>query len=223
MDRISSTYRQISIHASVKEATCSPSFSFFPKFISIHASVKEATIILHWRWKTLLRFQSTPPWRRRQFSDVSSICFIVFQSTPPWRRRRDFISALCGAIKEFQSTPPWRRRQGFDWNLDAVKISIHASVKEATILLWKRWQTIQISIHASVKEATRFSFLLHQPIEISIHASVKEATSFSWNWLRFKTISIHASVKEATVLVLQPYILHSDFNPRLREGGDYLS
>ena len=168
--------------------------------ISIHASVKEATIILHWRWKTLLRFQSTPPWRRRQFSDVSSICFIVFQSTPPWRRRQ-----LCPSgnviSSSFQSTPPWRRR------LDVTHLTTEISdfnprLREGGDNSDKGKKVNKdISIHASVKEATEMDRISSTYRQISIHASVKEATcSPSFSFFP-KFISIHASVKEATGLI----------------------
>ena len=56
------------------------------------------------------------------------------------------------------------------------KISIHASVKEATVSKSREEIQRNISIHASVKEATLYWSNLLDEIMISIHASVKEAT-----------------------------------------------
>ena len=94
---------------------CSPSFSFFPKFISIHASAKEATgnILSVEKMK---KFQSTPPRRRRQMLLFHLLYNFQFQSTPP-RRRRPFFA-----------TPSAH-----------FFISIHASAKEATIVFQFRY------------------------------------------------------------------------------------
>ena len=59
-------FEQISIHASAKEATTHSDKAFWDTDISIHASAKEATS----RSFTVIgfvRFQSTPPRRRRQY------------------------------------------------------------------------------------------------------------------------------------------------------------
>ena len=59
-------YREISIHASAKEATTQgANVSNPPGGISIHASAKEATIPEPQADKTAIKFQSTPPRRRR--------------------------------------------------------------------------------------------------------------------------------------------------------------
>ena len=143
----------ISIHASAKEATNLMPCSRTSNSISIHASAKEATLY-HLYLSQQSEFQSTPPRRRRQFSDVSSICFIVFQSTPPRRRRQvrgqfpvlTFRISIHASAKEatltyhmiillnqFQSTPPRRRRLcSPSFSFFPKFISIHASAKEAT-------------------------------------------------------------------------------------------
>ena len=55
---------------------------------------------------------------------------------------------------------------------------------------------------------------------ISIHASEKEATSL-WRIISDTAkISIHVSEKEATSRVYYLQFKMSNFNPRLREGGD---
>ena len=55
--------------------------------ISIHASAKEATSMIALD-KLLSIFQSTPPRRRRQWTDCLYSSGQRFQSTPPRRRRR---------------------------------------------------------------------------------------------------------------------------------------
>ena len=55
---------------------------------------------------------------------------------------------------------------------------------------------------------------------ISIHASAKEATEKILELAGIDDISIHASAKEATDTVIMVRITPTDFNPRLREGGD---
>ena len=123
---------RISIHASAKEATTSGTTGVYynkhfnprlreggdkygssliicVRIISIHASAKEATGIftkLHER----LKFQSTPPRRRRQQSTENRKEAQEFQSTPP-RRRRHCLREYYYSGREFQSTPPRRRRQ----------------------------------------------------------------------------------------------------------------
>ena len=59
-------------------------------------------------------------------------------------------------------------------------------------------------------------------INISIHASEKEATRMSVDRAELILISIHASEKEATHGNPKHQQSALDFNPRLREGGDYL-
>ena len=121
-----------------------------------------------------------------------------FQSTPPRRRRHGF-AGTNSTIQQFQSTPPRRRRLKSVLQVPVTfGISIHASAKEATVAtkntppMWN-W----ISIHASAKEATPQTGTTVLLQQISIHASAKEATKRAW----------HKNMR-------------TDFNPRLREGGD---
>ena len=81
---------------------------------------------------------------------------------------------------------------------------------------------IHISIHASAKEATINLRNLLSAIYISIHASAKEATEENDEIQTTKYISIHASAKEATLAGLLNKGVLSYFNPRLREGGDFV-
>ena len=55
-----------------------------------------------------------------------------------------------------------------------------------------------VSIHASVKDATLLVILSSRFLSVSIHASVKDATSFVATFQKSDVVSIHASVKDAT-------------------------
>ena len=59
-------------------------------------------------------------------------------------------------------------------------------------------------------------------IDISIHAPAKGATVYTMQKLSYTTISIHAPAKGATKAVLYYLILLGYFNPRSREGSDYV-
>ncbi len=65
-------------------------------------------------------------------------------------------------------------------NLLSTKVSIHASVKDATKALDFDRIYIRVSIHASVKDATKNRLYVIKHISVSIHASVKDAT-YSYN------------------------------------------
>ena len=78
----------------------------------------------------------------------------------------------------------------------------------------------EISIHASAREATGELAVTWLYNYISIHASAREATGeLAVTWL-YNYISIHASAREATPNSEYGIMMHIDFNPRLREGGD---
>ena len=55
-------------------------------------------------------------------------------------------------------------------------VSIHASVKDATFIMFRSFDTPPVSIHASVKDATPAVFMIFLVLVVSIHASVKDAT-----------------------------------------------
>ena len=57
-----------------------------------------------------------------------------------------------------------------------LPVSIHASVKDATILPLYLKIIDMVSIHASVKDATIGSAYIRARKDVSIHASVKDAT-----------------------------------------------
>ena len=56
----------------------------------------------------------------------------------------------------------------------------------------------RVSIHASVKDATTYRERLDSFNPVSIHASVKDATDEDGNAYKVDFVSIHASVKDAT-------------------------
>ena len=56
----------------------------------------------------------------------------------------------------------------------------------------------QVSIHASVKDATIGSAYIRARKDVSIHASVKDATFFQQDGTPIGGVSIHESVKDAT-------------------------
>ena len=57
-----------------------------------------------------------------------------------------------------------------------IVVSIHASVKDATVVSPFTFQVTTVSIHASVKDATPPEYLQKKEKFVSIHASVKDAT-----------------------------------------------
>ena len=122
---------KISIHASAKEATVSVVPSALITDISIHASAKEATRGKKGQ-KWFLKFQSTPPRRRRHHLLVAVVLFlhisihasakeatvlilaahfVTFYFNPRLREGGDLRQPESLTAREFQSTPPRRRRQ----------------------------------------------------------------------------------------------------------------
>ncbi len=55
-----------------------------------------------------------------------------------------------------------------------------------------------VSIHASVKDATLWDYCIPFEGNVSIHASVKDATGYYIDTFLDMDVSIHASVKDAT-------------------------
>ena len=114
-----------------------------------------------------------------------------------------------------------RRRQ--KRAIAAQKVSIHASVKDATrrdsrvafhlpsfnprickrcdTALFGTIERVGVSIHASVKDATGETRELRFIYQVSIHASVKDATNCFIFFCCYFSVSIHASVKDATIAI----------------------
>ena len=149
--------------------------------------------------------------------------------------------ALLKFVWQFQSTPPRRRRQSIPQR-KRPKAYFNPRLREGGDRLWDSQAPIfYISIHASAKEATRHIIKIvcifyfnprlreggdmgsngvYAIMVISIHASAKEATFTIIFFMFSLKISIHASAKEATLVPTFSAILVTNFNPRLREGGD---
>ena len=103
---------------------------------------------------------------------------------------------------------------------DISKVSIHASVKDATHSKLDALININVSIHASVKDATIQKAWSYFQVDVSIHASVKDATNNRLYVIKHISVSIHASVKDATLLSpIVPEFLKS-FNPRICKRCD---
>ena len=79
---------------------------------------------------------------------------------------------------------------------------------------------IKVSIHASVKDATELNQFRGFSYKVSIHASVKDATNISIINSLISAVSIHASVKDATVMLLRVLIILLCFNPRICKRCD---
>jgi hypothetical protein len=89
--------------------------------------------------------------------------------------------------------------------------SIHALAKRATRWRGHYSQRIVVSIHAPVKEATVVVVLLRWVTVVSIHAPVKEATLVRAGGFVLGGVSIHSPVKEATRPALGGPIDHGEF------------
>ena len=90
------------------------------------------------------------------------------------------------------------------------RVSIHASVKDATCGSGCFDYINKVSIHASVKDATKAQLELFGADGVSIHASVKDATKRLYRVNLGRMVSIHASVKDATDAKSAP-LLHKKF------------
>ena len=77
-----------------------------------------------------------------------------------------------------------------------------------------------ISIHASAKEATESNQIAAAYINISIHASAKEATNLKIGTDGKFEFQSTPPRRRRPRLIDDGYLLFSNFNPRLREGGD---
>ena len=80
----------------------------------------------------------------------------------------------------------------------------------------------KVSIHASVKDATIKTAFNDFLITVSIHASVKDATTYRERLDSFNPVSIHASVKDATKTDISRCISITSFNPRICKRCDLI-
>ena len=231
----------ISIHASAREAT-QQGRVFRPRlYISIHASAREATHVP----KILIIvqiFQSTLPRgkRRKEATQLGSDLQISIHASAREATCSEFRTAegqdhfnprfregsdrYCpsGSVDSMYFNP--RFREGSDSTTHTaaawVKISIHASAREATRGQLRGRLLLAISIHASAREATLNCSDYDAQSTISIHASAREATPEARTFIFTDGISIHASAREATAAAGWRWKLPAYFNPRFREGSD---
>ena len=166
-----------------------------------------------------------------------------FQFTLP-RRKRRITRGRRGSSADFNS----RFREGSDFLANQIKkereISIHASAKEATTILFLRYET-RLNFNSRFREGsdlyrrhTNAGFIDFNsrfregsdkgapgkdvPIIISIHASAKEATKKSWSGMAVFEFQFtlprrkrHGDGRGSSGT--------GDFNSRFREGSDYLA
>ena len=210
--------QNISIHASAKEATKSTTATTAAKKISIHASAKEATVYngtIDWK---KVKFQSTPPRRRRLFLDI--IVTIVYNYfNPRLREGGDFKPCTPSLSTLFQSTPPRRRR------LEAIAnslehIDFNPRLREGGDIP-DEYMTCTVSFQSTPPRRRRRYEKYQCYIAINFNPRLREGGDTDQAALgRALAISIHASAKEATTIRRAERCINIDFNPRLREGGD---
>ena len=99
-------------------------------------------------------------------------------------------------------------------------VSIHASVKDATLYKPVACNALSVSIHASVKDATKLTGGAIEIHLVSIHASVKDATGGCLQHIAVLIVSIHASVKDATRASNVRGKRTKRFNPRICKRCD---
>ena len=139
-----------------------------------------------------------------------------------------------------------RIRKGCDPNrlssLRGSTVSIHASVKDATILILLPYVIQAVSIHASVKDATLL-ILRQLPMLPGFNPRIRKGCDCQVRDIRRTClcfnprirkgcdsdgtvhiltlkVSIHASVKDATQQNVSCSHNHLCFNPRIRKGCD---
>ena len=234
----------ISIHASAKEATLCSSFWHAKKF-DFNPRLREGgdQAIAGVNYNMAI-FQSTPPRRRRL--NESGLYSLIFDFNPRLREGGDS-GKKCKLYSILYFNP--RLREGGDHKLPAqhraMRISIHASAKEATYLSPVHHLCLPY-FNPRLREGGDHR---HQPryliyMEISIHASAKEATvsskilaltyRFQSTPPRRRRHSLGNGVFFNDIFQSTPPRRRRraergqaggiwDFNPRLREGGDLVS
>ncbi len=88
------------------------------------------------------------------------------------------------------------------------------------VVLCHYYKIFKVSIHASVKDATIGSAYIRARKDVSIHASVKDATQFRGFSYKEIIVSIHASVKDATLIANMIKLRIKGFNPRICKRCD---
>ena len=109
-------------------------------------------------------------------------------------------------------------RQNMEAQNKLIKVSIHASVKDATT---SNKMSIKLRCFNPriCKRCDIFTQLTIFTTTVSIHASVKDATEVMQRMAKMYTVSIHASVKDATTESCSSQSQIS-FNPRICKRCD---
>ena len=100
------------------------------------------------------------------------------------------------------------------------KVSIHASVKDATFATPNAVAFTTVSIHASVKDATLYSDEQREKLKVSIHASVKDATQHIKTTCKGRGFNPRIC-KRCDGITLFLLIGGLGFNPRICKRCDY--
>ena len=141
--------------------------------------------------------------RSREGSDVVSLmCCIqafAFQSTLPRGERQ-----ICSTTMESSGSFNPRSREGSDGKTSYFHIKY------------------SVSIHAPARGATPHLLGDFRIICVSIHAPARGATCQRKALIQSKSVSIHAPARGATLSLFHQSFPASRFNPRSREGSDYL-
>ena len=104
--------------------------------------------------------------------------YTEFQSTHPHGVRR-FWGFLWKTKKVFQSTHPHGVRPArCSKSREAMRVSIHAPTRGATLLFITTKNQNHVSIHAPTRGATCFNLFLYYSLSVSIHAPTRGATDF---------------------------------------------
>ena len=81
--------------------------------------------------------------------------------------------------------------------LQFQRVSIHASARDATFVLWQKFQTAIVSIHASARDATIMMLKVYGKLEFQSTRPRGTRHCSLPCWLPFG-VSIHASARDAT-------------------------
>gem|GEM_PF-1664177 len=214
--------KNVSTHASAREATSWSASCRFGWNVSTHASAREATERI---CVVYYCFQVSTHASAREATIYPSIlrgCRNCFY--PRLREGGDLVPGpQYRSSKRFLPTPPrGRRLTGWPCAIAVRGVSTHASAREATFPATESLRSVVVSTHASAREATAFAVDCAVRAIVSTHASAREATGMDRLPCLGESVSTHASAREATLTPPPPRLRSPRFYPRLREGGDWL-
>ena len=232
--------REVSIHASARDATPETLFNAIENYVSIHASARDATV---------------PP------SCARRICKVSIHASA-----RDATASSAEGVRQSPGFNPRVRagRDGYYFkDVPTVNVSIHASARDATDGVRFLVGLVKVSIHASARDATcakwrgivssqfqstrprgtrlcntclhfdAYEFqstrprgtrrarlrLLDRTALVSIHASARDATLKPYN-LGLKTEFQSTRPRGTRPLSCSIQCKRKCFNPRVRAGRD---